>query len=87
MLTSQSCMTDQGQQTRLRLLLHIAPGETVTRQQLMERSGLSYQQVRRQAKNLCVEGLLYSHLEDGKRVYSFGKNFTVPELYRPYTPR
>ena len=83
----QHLTTDQGAQTRSHLLRHIAPGETVTRQQLMERSGLSYQQVRRQAKNLCVEGLLYSYLENGKRVYSFGKNFTVPELYRPYTPR
>lgn len=70
MTSIQYCITDQGAQTRSRLLRHIVPGETVTRQQLMERSGLSYQQVRRQTRNLCVEGLLYSHLEDGKRMYS-----------------
>jgi len=61
--------TDQGQQTRSLILRHIAPGEAVTRQQLVERSGLTYQQVRRQTQNLCLLGLLRSQVQSGKRVY------------------
>ncbi|OLP20091.1 hypothetical protein BST81_02310 [Leptolyngbya sp. 'hensonii'] len=63
-------ITDQGQQTRSLLLQHIQPGEELTREDFMARSGLSYTQVRRQTRNLCIDGQLQSRLEAGKRVYS-----------------
>lgn len=61
--------TAQGQQTRSQLLQHIAPGEELTREQLMSRANLTYEQVRRQTKNLSIQGVLQSRIESGKRVY------------------
>jgi len=62
--------TQQGQQTRSQLLTHIQPGEELSREELIVRSGLSYEQVRRQTRNLCLEGKLRSQLREGKRWYS-----------------
>jgi len=62
-------ITTQGPKTRARLLAHIQIDEILTRKQLAERSGLSYEQVRRQVGNLCLEGKLRSTLRDGKRWY------------------
>lgn len=59
----------RGEATRSQLLQAIAPGEKLTREQLAQRAGLSYEQVRRQTKNLCVEGVLQSSLEAGQRRY------------------
>ncbi|MBW4465517.1 MAG: hypothetical protein KME07_08760 [Pegethrix bostrychoides GSE-TBD4-15B] len=41
----------------------------MTREQIVQRSGLSYEQVRRQTGNLCLEGKLRSTLRDRKRWY------------------
>lgn len=62
--------TLQGHQTRLLLLEHIQPYEELSREQLVQRSGLTYEQVRRQTRNLCLEGTLQSTLRAGKRWYS-----------------
>jgi predicted ArsR family transcriptional regulator len=72
--------TNQGKQTRAVLLRYIYPGETLTRDDLVQRSGLSYEQVRRQTGNLCLEGVLCSYLEDGKRVYRLRQSFIVPSV-------
>lgn len=61
--------TQQGKQTRSRLLNHISPDEELSREDLVTRSGLSYDQVRRQTKNLCIDGVLKSRIEGGKRLY------------------
>ncbi len=63
-------ITPQGDHTRSRLLDHIQPGEELSRDDLVQRSGLSYDQVRRQTRNLCLEGKLHSCLREGKRWYS-----------------
>lgn len=68
-------ITQQGQQTRSQLLAHIQPGEEYTREELVNLSGLTYDQVRRQTKNLCIEGIIKSRLEDGKRVYQLRTKF------------
>ncbi len=68
-MISQYQTTSQGQQTRSQLLQHIQPGEELTREQLMIRANLTYEQVRRQTKNLCIQGTLESRIEGGKRVY------------------
>jgi predicted ArsR family transcriptional regulator len=61
--------TQQGPKTRSHLLQHIQPHEELTRDDLAKRSGLTYDQVRRQTKNLCIEGKLQSRLERGQRFY------------------
>jgi len=67
--------TDQGQQTRSHLLAHIQPNEEYTREELVNLSGLTYDQVRRQTKNLCIDGIIKSRLEDGKRIYQLRTKF------------
>jgi hypothetical protein len=67
--------TNQGQQTRSHLLQHIQPGEELTREELQQRSGLTYDQIRRQTKNLCIEGVLKSRIEGGKRWYQLRNSF------------
>lgn len=62
-------ITAQGPKTRSQLLAHIQIDEILTRNQIVQRSGLSYEQVRRQVGNLCLEGKLRSTLRDGKRWY------------------
>jgi hypothetical protein len=66
---SQYQTTNQGRQTRSQLLEHISPGEELTREDLMQRANLTYEQVRRQTKNLAIEGRLQSRIEAGKRIY------------------
>ncbi len=68
-MLSQYQTTDQGTRTRSQLLQHIQPGEELTREDLMIRANLTYEQVRRQTKNLAIEGRLQSRIEAGKRVY------------------
>jgi len=67
--------TDQGRKTRSQLLAHIQPGEEYTREDLINISGLTYDQVRRQTKNLCIEGVIKSRLEGGKRIYQLRTKF------------
>ncbi|HHP7245540.1 MAG TPA: hypothetical protein ACFE0H_12715 [Elainellaceae cyanobacterium] len=67
--------TDRGQRTRSLLLRHIHPNEEVSRDELVNRSGLTYDQVRRQTKNLCIEGILQSRIENGQRRYSLRQSF------------
>lgn len=67
--------TDQGRKTRSQLLNHIQADKEYTREDLIRTSGLTYDQVRRQTKNLCIEGVIKSRLEGGKRVYTLCKKF------------
>lgn len=60
--------TNQGQQTRSQLLSILAQHDGLSRQELQQ-YGLSYDQVRRQAKNLSIEGAIASRLEGGQRRY------------------
>jgi cell division inhibitor SulA len=62
-------ITNKGQQTRSHLLQHIQPHEELTREEWVQRSGLSYEQVRRQTNNLCIEGVIQSRMESGQRYY------------------
>jgi predicted ArsR family transcriptional regulator len=71
-------ITSKGKQTRSQLLQYIHPSEELTRDQLVKRSGLTYEQVRRQTKNLCIEGVIQSRLESGQRYY----RLTPSELLR-----
>jgi predicted ArsR family transcriptional regulator len=61
----------QGAKTRSHLLQHISPGEELSREEIAQRSGLSYDQVRRQTRNLCEERRLTWRTtgQKGKRVY------------------
>ena len=61
--------TRQGVQTRSRILALFHPHEELTREDLIQRSDLTYDQIRRQTKNLCIEGKLTSHYKNGKRAY------------------
>ncbi|NJN57764.1 MAG: winged helix-turn-helix transcriptional regulator [Leptolyngbyaceae cyanobacterium SL_5_9] len=60
--------TQQGQQTRDRILAAIA-GE-MTRDEIAVAAGLTYEQVRRQTNTLVNEGLLISRRQGNQRYYS-----------------
>jgi len=61
--------TGQGQCTRSRLLEYLSSSEECTREQLVQRSGLTYDQIRRQTKNLSIDGVIVSRMIAGKRFY------------------
>lgn len=61
--------TGKGKQTRSHLLRHIHPSEERTRDDLVQRSGLTYEQVRRQTRNLVADGTIESRLSNGQRYY------------------
>ncbi|NJL22875.1 MAG: hypothetical protein HC895_21920 [Leptolyngbyaceae cyanobacterium SM1_3_5] len=67
--------TAKGRDTRSQLLDHIQPNEELTRDQWAERAGLTYEQVRRQTRNLVNSGNIVSRLENGQRYYSLRRNF------------
>lgn len=67
--------TSKGKQTRSHLLQHIHPGEELTRDDLARRSGLTYEQVRRQTRNLVVDGTIESRLSNGQRYYRLRQVF------------
>ncbi|NJL56514.1 hypothetical protein HC928_16080 [bacterium] len=67
--------TNQGSKTRSQLLQHIQPHEELSRDDLMKRSGLTYDQVRRQTRNLCIDGILRSQTKNGKRYYCLHQSF------------
>ncbi|HEY9661028.1 MAG TPA: hypothetical protein V6C65_21445 [Allocoleopsis sp.] len=70
-------ITGKGQHTRSILLQHLHPDEELTRDHLVARSGLTYEQVRRQTKNLCIEGTIESRTVAGQRYYRLRRNFMV----------
>ena len=61
--------TNQGKQTRSRLLETLQQRDGLTRTELAEASGLSYEQVRNQTQNLISEGALMPQTVAGKRRY------------------
>lgn len=67
--------TAKGRDTRSILLGCIRPGEELTREEWAQRAGLSYEQVRRQAKNLSISGAILSTLKDGARHYRLNQKF------------
>ena len=67
--------TAKGLKTRSQLLEYIQPDEELTRDEWARRAGLTYEQVRRQTKNLVNIGKLQSRLENGQRFYSLSRNF------------
>jgi hypothetical protein len=66
--------TDQGQKTRLQLITILQRRDGLTRKDLVN-EGLTYDQVRRQTKNLSIEGAIESRLEAGQRRYYLRQNF------------
>lgn len=68
--------TGQGRKTRSQLLTQIQPNKEYSREDLVNLSGLTYDQVRRQTKNLCIEGVIKSRIgEGGKRIYRLRTKF------------
>ncbi|MEP0913055.1 hypothetical protein NDI45_19260 [Leptolyngbya sp. GB1-A1] len=62
--------TDRGKQTRSQLLAALRTQDGLTRNELVAASGLTYDQVRRQTKNLCIDGVIESRLDGmGSRRY------------------
>jgi DNA-binding transcriptional ArsR family regulator len=61
--------TGQGKRTRSRLLETLQQKDGLTRNELTEASGLSYEQVRNQTANLISEGAIVPRTEQGKRRY------------------
>lgn len=62
-------LTGQGTRTRSHLLQYLHPQEERSREDLSQRSGLTYEQVRRQTRNLSIEGAIVSRTVRGKRFY------------------
>jgi DprA winged helix domain len=74
--------TGQGAETRAQLLQHLGD-QPVSREELVAHSGLTYDQVRRQTRNLSISGEVVSRLEGGKRLYCLrqtASNFGVCAL-------
>lgn len=61
--------TKQGKGTRSRILTILIQADGLTRNELVERSHLTYEQVRRQTRNLHVSGAIESRLVDRERRY------------------
>ncbi len=75
-MISQYQTTNQGQVTRSQLVKCFDANEDLSREELSQRSGLTYEQVRRQTKNLCIEGVISSSIStNGKRVYRLRTSF------------
>jgi predicted transcriptional regulator len=68
---SSSSKKRRGQRSRDRILTSRQHQPDQNREQLMQSANLTYDQVRDQTRNLCVEGLILSHIgERGERRYS-----------------
>ncbi|KAM3092075.1 hypothetical protein ACKFKG_23500 [Phormidesmis sp. 146-35] len=61
--------TGQGKQTRSQIIETLKQQDGLTRNELVEASGLSYEQVRNQTANLISEGAIVPHSVKGKRRY------------------
>jgi DNA-binding transcriptional ArsR family regulator len=61
--------TNQGRGTRSRILKILTETDGLTRNELVERSSLTYEQVRRQTRNLNISGAIESRLVDRERRY------------------
>lgn len=53
-------ISDRGKSTRSQLLDTLTQQDGLTRNELVAASGLTYEQVRRQTKNLCIDGAIES---------------------------
>ena len=61
--------TGQGKQTRSQVIETLKHQDGLTRNELAEASGLSYEQVRNQTANLISEGDIVPRTVEGKRRY------------------
>jgi predicted ArsR family transcriptional regulator len=61
--------TKQGKGTRSHILTILIQADGLTRNELFERSHLTYEQVRRQTRNLHISGAIESRLIDQERRY------------------
>jgi predicted transcriptional regulator len=67
----QSSRQRRGKQSRDRILASLQRQPDQNREQLMQSANLTYDQVRDQTRNLCIEGLILSHIgTKGERRYS-----------------
>jgi hypothetical protein len=61
----------RGHNSRDRILVSLQQQPDQSRDQLMQSANLTYDQVRDQTRNLCIEGLILSHIGTrGERRYS-----------------
>ena len=74
-MISQYQTTGQGQKTRSLIIECLATGELSRDDLVSYGCGLTYDQVRRQTKNLCIDGTIKSRLEGGKRMYKLCTSF------------
>lgn len=72
--------TKQGKGTRSRILAILNETNGLTRNELVARSGLTYEQVRRQTQNLHIAGVIASRSVEGERRYYLKKSSTAPVL-------
>lgn len=62
-------LTPKGKKTRSQLIAVLNQQNGLTRNEIVEKSGLSYEQVRRQTQNLVSEGRIKSTVIQGQRRY------------------
>ncbi|MBD1855232.1 MULTISPECIES: hypothetical protein [Leptolyngbya] len=72
--------TKQGRGTRSRILAILNETDGLTRNELVKRSRLTYEQVRRQTRNLHIAGVIESRLVEGERRYYLKKPSASPVL-------
>lgn len=59
--------TPKGKKTRSQLITLLEQQDGLTRSEIVERSTLTYEQVRRQTQNLVSEGVIVSKTDLGQR--------------------
>ncbi|MBN8561090.1 MAG: hypothetical protein J0L70_11235 [Leptolyngbya sp. UWPOB_LEPTO1] len=72
--------TKQGRGTRSRILAILNETDGLTRNELVKRSRLTYEQVRRQTRNLHIAGVIESRSVEGERRYYLKKSSASPVL-------
>lgn len=72
--------TKQGRGTRSRILAILNETDGLTRNELVKRSRLTYEQVRRQTRNLHIAGVIESRLVEGERRYYLKKSSNTSVL-------
>ena len=69
-LYAENALTRKGQTTRSKILLVLAQqNRGLTRNEIVEHSDLSYEQVRNQTQNLIEDRKIRSQIQDGQRRY------------------
>lgn len=78
--------TPKGKKTRSQLITLLKQQDGLTRNEIVERSTLTYEQVRRQTQNLVVEGVIISKTDSGQRRYFLRLSTIVAALLAAWLP-